>query len=337
MNILITSVGRRGYLVEYFKMAVGENGEVHVANSSDISPAFLYADKSVVTPLIYDSNYINFLKQYSKENKIDIIISLFDIDLPILSKNKSEFEEIGVKVIVSNEECVDICNDKWKTYEFLKRNNINTPLTYLGYKEAINALESGEIEYPVIIKPRWGMGSISVFEAENMEELNVLYKKIERNILNTYLKYEAKNNMENAILIQEKINGEEYGVDVINNLNGKYVNCIIKEKYAMRSGETDCAKIVDSKEIKKVAIQLSNKLEHIANLDVDMFLVKDKVYVLEMNARFGGGYPFSHIAGANLPLSIIKWANNETVELEELTAETGIIAHKDITIVKIRE
>ena len=55
MNILFTSVGRRSYLVQYFKGVLGDSGEVHVANSSPVSPAFLVADKSVVTPLIYDS------------------------------------------------------------------------------------------------------------------------------------------------------------------------------------------------------------------------------------------------------------------------------------------
>ena len=39
MNILLTSVGRRSYLVKYFKEAVGENGEVHVSNSNTITPA----------------------------------------------------------------------------------------------------------------------------------------------------------------------------------------------------------------------------------------------------------------------------------------------------------
>lgn len=57
MNILFTSVGRRSYLVKYFKEVMGDTGEVHVANSSAISPAFLVADKAVVTPLIYDDEW----------------------------------------------------------------------------------------------------------------------------------------------------------------------------------------------------------------------------------------------------------------------------------------
>lgn len=335
MNILITSVGRRSYLVKYFKEVIGNCGEIHVSNNSEITPAFQYADKYVVTPLIYDKEYIPFLKMYCLNNKIDAIISLFDIDLPILSQNKKQFHDIGVKVIVSDENVINICNDKWKTYMFLCENNIMTPKTYLSYEDALEGINNKIIDYPVIIKPRWGMGSISIFEADNEEELRILYRKTKNKIMESYLKYESTSDLEKSIIIQEKIQGQEYGLDVVNDLNCKYVNTIIRKKYAMRSGETDCAEIVKNKKINLISERLSKKLGHIANLDVDVFVKDDEVYVLEMNARFGGGYPFSHIAGVNLPKAIVNWINDEEVDIRDLSAKIGIVAHKDINIIKL--
>ena len=148
MNVLLTSVGRRAYMVKYFKEVLGDNGQVHVCNSDDKTVAFHYADKSVISPLIYDENYIPFLLNYCKENKIDILLSLFDIDLLVLAKNKEEFRKIGTRVIVSDEELISICNDKWKTYIFLKENGFNVPKTYISLEDTINALDSGEIKYP---------------------------------------------------------------------------------------------------------------------------------------------------------------------------------------------
>lgn len=333
MNILLTSAGRRGYIVKYFQDALGKEGKVHVANSSPLSVAMKYGDQAVVTPLIYDDEYIPFLTSYCQYHQIDAIIPLFDIDLPILSKNRSEFEKIGVTVIVSKEESIRICNDKWETFNYLKENNLNTPETFLSIASALNAVHTGRVSFPLIIKPRWGMGSISIYEASDQEELELLFKKVEKNILSTYLVYESNLNHESNVIIQEKLSGQEYGLDVINDLNGHYQNTVVKKKYAMRSGETDCAETVANPTLVQLAEQISRTLGHIGNLDIDAFYVEGVAYILEMNARFGGGYPFSHQAGVNLPKAIVLWLQNANVKHSLLEAEMGVIGYKDIQII----
>lgn len=104
--------------------------------------------------------------------------------------------------------------------------------------------------------------------------------------------------------IQEKLRGLEYGLDVIDTLKGKCQNTIVK-KYAIRSGKTDCAEMVYSSELKAVGKVISEKLHHIANLDVDIFLDGDTSYILEMNASSGGGYSFNHMAVINLSFAAI--------------------------------
>lgn len=336
MNILLTSVGRRSYLVEYFKEALSGSGKVYVSNSSNISPAFQYADEYVVTPLIYDKEYISFLKNYCLEKNINAIISLFDIDLLVLAKHKKEFEDIGIKIIVSDESVIEICNDKYKTFLFLKENNFNVSQTYIDLTDAKEAIKNKKVEFPLMLKPRWGMGSISIYEVENMEELEVFYRKINREIEKNYLKYESAQTLGENILIQEKLKGQEYGLDIVNDLEKNFCTTFVKRKNAMRSGETDCAETIDSLMLRELGKEISEKIKHIGNLDVDLFLVGDKPYILEMNARFGGGYPFSHLAGADLPKAIIKWLNKENVNKEELlTVKYNVVGQKDIKIVRL--
>lgn len=332
MNILLTSAGRRSYLVKYFKEALNGDGLVHTANSSALSTAFLYADKTVITPLIYDENYIPFLLSYCKENSIDAVISLFDIDLMILARHKKDFENIGTRVIVADENAIDICNDKWNTYKFCIENGINTPKTYIKLEDAEKDLNDNKINFPLFIKPRWGMGSLSVFCAENETELRVFYEKSKREISKSYLKYESAANLSECVLIQESLHGQEYGMDVINDLEGNYQNTVIRQKYAMRSGETDAAIIVENEKIKEIGEIISKKLKHPANLDADVFLVDDTPYLLEMNARFGGGYPFSHVAGVNMPFAIIRWLKGEEVSPSLLCANSGVMASKELVI-----
>ena len=322
MNILLTSAGRRGYLVRYFKEAIGRDGEIHAANSHSLSTAFAYADKHVVSPLIREASYIPFLLDYCLNHKIKAVIPLYDPDLSVLAANKKSFETIGTTVIVSDPNIVEICHDKWKTYQFLNDNGFDAPKTYISIDQARDDIQRKALDYPLVVKPRFGMGSIGLFIAENDAELGIFVEKLSR--------YSNE-----GVVIQEKLTGQEYGLDVINDLKGDYRNTICKIKYSMRAGETDSAETVNHEALKMLGRRLSQRLRHIANLDVDVFVSDQKKYILEMNPRFGGGYPFSHMAGVNLPKAIVSWLKSETSDVELLIEKNGVRSQKDIEMLMI--
>lgn len=333
MNILLTSAGRRSYLTAYFKEALnqieGSASRIYVANSQ-VSPAWLEADKGIVTPLIYDEDYIPFLLTTCRKYQIDLLLSLFDADLPVLAKNKDLFAMAGTTVVVSALEVIEICNDKWATIRYLEKLKLPTPKTFLNLAESLAALAAGNLSWPVIVKPRWGMGSLAIYEAENEEELKVLYQKCKKQISGGYLQYEARQNTEECVLIQEKLQGQEYGLDIINDLSGNYQTTIVKKKLAMRSGETDMAETADYPVLKKLGETLGRKMRHLGNLDADVFDVDGSFYVLEINARFGGGYPFSHLAGVDLPAAIIQWKLGNPLDPELLVPRIGVVGFKDL-------
>ena len=211
MNILLTSVGRRAYIIDYLRdiyKELGLSGSITATNSDMNTTAMSVADKAFESPIIYDEKYIPFLLEICKSEKIDMLISLFDIDLMILAKNKSRFEALGVKVIVSDENIINICNDKFEMLKYLKKINMPTPKTYIDLEEALKGADFDKNSY--ILKPRWGMGSLSIFEAENKKELEVLYEKAKRSIQKSYLRFESGADIDRAVLIQEKIIGDEY-------------------------------------------------------------------------------------------------------------------------------
>ena len=336
MNVLLTSVGRRAYMVKFFKDALGKDGQVHVCNSDDKTVAFHYADKSTISPLIYDDNYIPFLLNYCRENKIDLLLSLFDIDLLILAQNKAKFAAIGTRVVVSDEEIVGICNDKWKTYQFLKDNGFRVPKTYISLQRVMLALDSGELQYPIIVKPRFGCGSIGMSIAEDEMALLYYFRRNTRVIGKTYLKYESASvSNDEQILYQECLQGQEYGADIINDLDGSVQSVVTKKKIAMRAGETDIAELVDEPLITAELERLGRLTKHIGNMDCDVFLVDGVPYVLEMNARFGGGYPFSHMGGCDLPRAIIAWHRGEAVPAHVLQAAVGQRSYKELVITSV--
>ena len=330
MNILLTSVGRRGYMIKYFREALSGIGKVHAGNSVE-TYALKEADSYVITPTIYGGAYIPFLKEYCSANNIKAIIPLFDIDIPVLAEHAEEFSAMGITVFVPSPAFAEVCNDKWKTYCFLREHGILTPASYLSEEDALLAISRGGLTYPLVVKPRWGMGSIGVFIADDEAELRVFVNKVKKAIADSYLKYESAADLERSVIIQEKINGEEYGLDIINDLDGDNVAVVPKQKIAMRAGETDVAKILSHPQLEALGRKLGSLSGHKGNLDVDCFIAGNEVYVLEMNCRFGGQYPFSHLAGINLPAQIVQWLQGGVSDEQYLFVQTPCIACKELT------
>lgn len=322
MNILFTCAGRRTYLLKYFKENLNDGDKIMATDMQLSAPALQIADVKIKVPAVYADDYVDITLNICKDEKIDALISLNDLELPILAQNKYRFEAIGVKVLVSDSEAIDICFDKYKTSIWAASLGLNVPKTYIRLADVKEALQNGEIDFPLFMKPRWGSGSIGLETIADMEELDIYYFLLAKKIKKTILATASVG--DEYIMIQEKLVGNEYGLDVMNNLDGENVAVSVKQKLAMRAGETDKAMTVDLPAVWQMGKTIGGRLKHIGNLDVDVMQRANGDYcVLELNPRFGGGFPFSYEAGANMPLAIIKWLKGEEVDAALLSPQSG--------------
>lgn len=334
MNILFTCAGRRTYLLKYFKENMSAVDKVVATDMQLSAPALQAADVKLQVPAVYDPKYIDITLNICKEQKIDALISLNDLELPILAESKAKFEALGVKVIVSDPEVIDIAFDKYKTAQWVESIGLNAPKTYVTLASAKEALAKGEIAFPLFMKPRWGSGSIGLETIDDMEELDIYYHLLMKKIKKTILATASVG--DECIMIQEKLTGNEYGLDVMNDLEGNNVAVSVKQKLAMRAGETDKAITVDLPEVREMGAIIGRNLKHIGNLDVDIMQRANGDYcVLELNPRFGGGYPFSYEAGANMPKAILKWLKGEKVDAKTLQPEYGKMFAKNDYLMEI--
>lgn len=335
MNILFTCAGRRTYLLKYFKENMAEGDKVVATDMQLSAPALQAADVKLQVPAVYDPEYVNITLKICKEQKIDALISLNDLELPILAENKAKFEALGVKVIVSDPQVIDIAFDKYKTAQWVESLGLVAPKTYVRLADVKEALAKGEIEFPLFMKPRWGSGSIGLESIADMEELDIYYNLLMKKIKKTILATASVG--DEYIMIQEKLTGNEFGLDIMNDLTGKNVAVSVKQKLAMRAGETDKAITVDLPEVREMGRKIGEALGHIGNLDVDIMQRADGAYcVLELNPRFGGGYPFSYEAGVNMPKAIIQWVKGEEVDPAILQPEYGKMFAKNDYLMEIK-
>ncbi len=336
MNILFTCAGRRNYLLEYFRDAMGPNGKIIAVDMQISAPALAVADKAIVVPEVYSNDYLNVILRICRKEQIHAVLSLNDLELPILSAGKKEFEKIGVKLIISEEKVIRTCFDKWETFLFGDNHNIELPKTYLTLNDVKDALNGRKLKFPLVVKPRWGTASIGIEFPETWEELELAYRLVSLKISRSVLSNISRQHLDKAVMIQEKIIGTEYGLDVLNDLSGKPVQVYAKEKLAMRAGETDKAILRNKPELEELGLHIGRALGHIGNLDCDIFESNGKYYLLELNPRFGGGYPFSHLAGADYPAAICAWIKGCTYDYINFSKKYDQAFAKCDTLMKIQ-
>lgn len=297
MNILLTCAGRRHYLATYFNQALGQSGRV-VGTDMDLSaPALQACDAARLVPGVFDPGYLDALKKVILEENIHMVFSLNDLEVGLLAENRPALEqETGATFYVPPVQTLEVCADKWRTFEFAQKIGVAAPETFLTVAGAIDALELGRVQFPLIIKPRWGSASIGLYVVETQADLESGFEACRKAVAKSAL---SSLGAEDSVIIQEVIQGPEYGVDILYGQQEKFIGFTAKKKLAMRAGETDKAVTVNPEPFRDIVAKIAHAMPHRGNLDCD-FLERDgKFYLLEFNPRFGGGYPFTHLAGAN--------------------------------------
>ncbi len=288
LNILILSCGTRNKIVQYFKKALDNRGQVMATDCSKLAPALYDADKHFIVPRIDDEGYIDVILSICRENKIKAVLSLIDPELNLLAKHKQDFLDIGVIPIVSDHEVVEMCFDKYAMYKFLIQAGFKTTKSYIDKEIFYRDIDKENINFPVFIKPIKGSASININKVTSKEEVELLFNRF------------------NNLMIQEFMNGVEYGADVyIDMISGEPVAIFTKEKIKMRAGETDKSVSVKDEKLLDLIKMFVKKAGFKGIIDIDIFKVNDEYYISEVNPRFGGGYPHAYECGINIPEMII--------------------------------
>lgn len=250
-------------------------------------------------PDIVSPEYVPTLVSLCREQYVNAILSFYDPDINTLSQHLDEFRDIGVLPLLPSPEANDVSFDKYRTYHFLKGRGFNTPFTFLSLEEAYSAVDVGEVEFPLIVKPRCVDASRNVFRARNFKELDVFFHYVP------------------DMLIQELITGQEYTCCICNDLQGKVISVVPRRKMNTHGDGVADFETCDASNLIKVGLRIGEELGclgHVGPLNADFFLQDNSVVILDINPRFGSGYPLSHLAGADFPLLIVKMIRGERIE-----------------------
>lgn len=294
VNILITSVSRKVWLVKAFKDALkqeGIDGKVISADINSLSAGLYMSDKHYLIPPSTEQNFIPVILKICKKDNIKLLIPTRDGELLLFAKNKEKFKKQGTYVIVSNPEVIEICNNKYSFYQFLLKNNIPTPKTYLSEQ-----IDFSSAHYPLLVKSRYGSGSKSVFKVENEEELKFFINYVPNPV------------------IQEFANGKEYTIDLLTDFNGKVLTVVPRERIETFCGESYKGKTIKDIKMIEYAKNLAEKLGTIGHITIQCIKNDAGIKFIEINPRFGGGAILGIKSGANTPLLILRLINGKKLK-----------------------
>ncbi len=291
INILFTSPGRRVELIEIFKANFPEKSKFYGVDFDQTSPASYLLDRVFKVPYKIDESYVKKILFICEKNKIDLLIPLIDPELPLLAKFKQKFKVINTLVMISDYEKILIANDKWETYQFCRKNNILIAKTCLPNDHKVLA----NMAFPIIAKPRNGSASKGILKIDSYEKL------IKKEIGDNYL-------------FQEFIDGDEITVDLFSDGSGTCYEIIQRKRLKIRGGEVERGVTIKNEQVHSVVEEIVKSYKPFGVVNLQFILKGKQPYLLEINPRFGGGYPLSYQAGANFPKRLLDLLLGKTQE-----------------------
>jgi len=286
MNILITCGGRRVSLLGFFKTELKKiypEGLVFIADSNPLlaSSAHL-ADGFFKVPKLNSPNFINELLNICIENEVGLLIPTFDKELLLLSKNEELFKKNGITPVISSRDFISKTSNKLSTHAFFKELNIPFPKEYSrkGYK------------LPLYIKPNIGSSSKDNFVINNESDFLEKHFTDERYL---FLEYINPNDF------------DEYTCDLYYSKTHNLKCAVPRKRLEVRAGEVSKA-LTKKNEILKFIYKHFSYIPGVRgciNLQLFKHITTDRIICIEINPRFGGGFPLSYYAGANYPLWIL--------------------------------
>jgi carbamoyl-phosphate synthase large subunit len=311
LNIVISCCGTRNSVVRYFKQELDGKGEVIATDCSPLAPALYEADTSYVVSRILEPGYPEELLEICRRHRADAILSLLDPELLLLAEHREQFLDIGTLPVISPLSAIATSFDKVQMNSWMEEHGFPSLKTYLSMDAFQIDYQEKKIAFPVFIKPRCGSGSVGASVVFTMEEL--AYRTRQRDDL----------------IIQEYVQGVEYSIDVYSDMiSGEPAGFFLREKLRKRDGETDkCVSAVDDLLCAQV-FRLIREFGLKGPLDFDVIRVGGLYYIIDVNPRFGGGYPVAFSHGINFFAMILKNLAGEKNPPAALAYEPGVYSMK---------
>jgi len=274
-NILVTgcggdigqSIGKILLKSKYTKNLFG----IDISNKN--AAQFIYPNFSIGVPFTHP-DYLQRLEIFIDKYDIDLIIPIAEPELRFFSE-QNILKIIGkAKMITASALALEIGFDKFKTAEFLKKENLPFPETFLA--KSLKRIDN----FPVILKSKTGSGSKDIHKINSIEEFL----------------FHTKNTIDDYV-VQEFISDEkgEFTCGVFRSSSKEIRTQIFKRE--LTSGYSGYGEVIENINISNLLEKIAVKLDLVGSINVQLRIKENQPKVFEINPRFSSTVLFRHLLG----------------------------------------
>lgn len=245
-------------------------------------------------------------------------------------KLTKKLNEMGVNILGTSAEAIDMAEDREKFDKLLEDCNIARPKGYTVF-ETHEALEAADnLGYPVLLRPSYVLGGQNMIIAHSGDDV------VE------YMEIITKHKIENPVLIDKYMMGTEVEVDAICDGEDFLIPGIMEhiERAGVHSG--DSISVYPSQnisaEIKQKIVEYTKRLAIALNvkglLNIQYVVYKNEVYIIEVNPRSSRTVPYiSKVTG--VPMVDLATKVMFGQKLKDLGYGTGLFPAGEYVAVKV--
>jgi carbamoyl-phosphate synthase large subunit len=284
--VLLTGVGKRYDIVSAF----AQHATTIAADPNPLAPAQYAAHHRHPVPRIDDPGYVPALQELCERYEVGAVVPLTDLDLEVLARAR---EKGRLPAFVPDAEIARATFDKYQAHLLLERLGLPSPPTVLP-GEPVDF-------YPVMVKPRQGSGARSIHRADDAAAAAFFVDYVKE-----------------PTMVQKLMNGPEFSIDVLGDLDGRCLNAIPRTMIESRGGESIKGTVIDDRELIDLGALAAESLGVRGPCTIQVFRDRDiGLGITDVNTRFGGAFPapmYAALPGRTYPELIVRMARGERIE-----------------------
>jgi carbamoyl-phosphate synthase large subunit len=284
--VLLTGVGKRYDIVSAFARLA----TTVAADPNPLAPAQYAAHARRAVPRIDDDRYVPALEGLCAEFGVGAVVPLTDLDIEVLAAARAAGR---LPALVPDPEVARATYDKYETHLLLTRLGLPPPPTVLPGEDPGG--------YPVMVKPRRGSGARSIHKAHDAAEAGFFVRYVPE-----------------PVMIQRHMNGPEFSIDLLSDLDGRCLNAIPRTMLESRGGESIKGTVIADRELVELGAEVVEALGVRGPCTVQVFRDAEVgLGITDVNTRFGGAFPapvYAAFEGRSYPELIVRMAAGERPE-----------------------